>query len=509
MGCFAAKSSSNSTIIGNNFNTNPNIENIKDFKITKGMLVQESKGDPYEFYEEVKLLGEGSFGKVFKVRHKISRVLRAMKLIHKDKAQIGEEDEKAMINEINVLKSLDHPNIMKIYEYYNTEKCLYIITELLTGGELFDKISSSSHLSEKVSKYIMKQLLSAVDFCHDNGIIHRDLKPENILIESEEDARNEFFTIKLIDFGTSDRLSKGKMCKVQIGTPFYMAPEVLSNNYNEKCDLWSCGVILYIMLCGVPPFYGDTDEEIYASVKRGIVEYAEQEWDQVSKDAKDLINNLLVKNIHKRLSAKSALQHRWIKNMDFLNHQINNRDLTAIIGNLKKFSATHKLQQATLAFIVHNLISKEDTDILRKCFILFDSNGDGHLDKEEMINGLSLILPKEEAKREVERIMEIIDVDGNGFIEYEEFLTASLDKKKILTTGNVKTVFRIFDKDDSGKITPDELKMVLGQDAVIDDNVWTQLIHEIDINEDGEISFYEFDKMMDLVREDPEPLVDK
>ena len=146
---------------------------------------------------------------------------------------------------------------------------------------------------------------------------------------------------------------------------------------------------------------------------------------------------------------------------------------------------------------------------MRKCFILFDSNGDGHLDKEEMINGLSLILPKEEAKREVERIMEIIDVDGNGFIEYEEFLTASLDKKKILTTGNVKTVFRIFDKDDSGKITPDELKMVLGQDAVIDDNVWTQLIHEIDINEDGEISFYEFDKMMDLVREEPEPLVDK
>ena len=500
MGCIPAKNNPNSTIIGNC--TNTNVEHVKDLKITKGMLVQESKGDPYEFYEEVKVLGEGSFGKVYMVRHKISRVLRAMKSIHKDKTQLREEEEKAMINEINVLKSLDHPNIMKIYEYFNTEKCLYIITELLTGGELFDRISSSNHLSEKVSKYIMKQLLSAVDFCHENGIIHRDLKPENILIESKEDARNEFFTIKLIDFGTSDKLSKGKMCKVQIGTPFYIAPEVLSNSYNEKCDLWSCGVILYIMLCGDPPFYGDTDDEIYASVKRGIVEYSEEEWDQVSKEAKDLINKLLVKNISKRLSAKEALQHEWIKNMDILNNQISNEQLKIIVNNLKKYSATQKLQQATLAFIVHNLISKEDTDILRKCFILFDTNGDGHLDKEEMVYGLSLVLSKEDAKKEVDRIMEIIDVDGNGFIEYEEFLRASLDKKKILTTENVKTVFRIFDKDDSGKITPEELKQVMGQDADIDDNVWTQLVHEIDLNEDGEISFYEFDRMMDLVRED-------
>ena len=119
-----------------------------------------------------------------------------------------------------------------------------------------------------------------------------------------------------------------------------------------------------------------------------------------------------------------------------------------------------------------------------------------------MIHGLSLVLSKEDAKKEVDRIMEIIDVDGNGFIEYEEFLRASLDKKKILTTENVKTVFRIFDKDDSGKISPEELKQVMGQDADIDDKVWTQLVHEIDLNEDGEISFYEFDRMMDLVRED-------
>ena len=499
MGCSPIKKS-HSFILNTSTHINPNnVSTLKELKITKGMMVQEAKGSPYEFYEEVSVLGEGAYGKVLKVRHKITTVLRAMKIIQKDKAQLREEEERTMINEINVLKSLDHPNIMKVYEYYNTSKCLYIISELLTGGELYDKISTANHLSEKVSRYIMKQLLSAIGFCHENGIIHRDLKPENILLESEEDAKKEYFNIKIIDFGTSDRLAKGRMCKEQIGTPFYIAPEVLSNNYNEKCDLWSCGVILYIMLCGDPPFYGDTDNEIYASIKRGVVEYSQQEWDNVSKGAKDLINKLLVKNMKKRISAKEALQHEWIKSLNLFN-QLTKAQIEDIVTNLKHFSATHKLQQATLAFIVHNLIPKEETDIQRKCFILFDLNGDGKLDRAEMITGLSLVVSREEAEKDVDRIMEIIDVDGNGFIEYEEFLTGSLDKKKILTKENVQAVFKTFDKDDSGKISPEELKLVMGQDVVISDNVWTQLVNEIDLNEDGEISFYEFDKMMDHVR---------
>ena len=234
MGCSPTKLNKNTFI---SVQAPQNVSTIKDLKITEGMLVQENKGNPFENYDQVKVLGEGTFGKVFLVKNKISHVLRAIKQIQKDKAEMGEEEEKAIINEINILKSLDHPNIMKVYEYYNSEKVLSIVSELCTGGELYDKISSSGSLSEKVSKYIMKQLLSAVSFCHENGIIHRDLKPENLLIESEEEAKMEYFTIKVIDFGTSDKLNKGKTMKEQIGTPFYIAPEVLSGKYNEKCDL--------------------------------------------------------------------------------------------------------------------------------------------------------------------------------------------------------------------------------------------------------------------------------
>ena len=499
MGCSPTKINTNTFILGQ---VAQNVSTIKDLKITEGMLVQENKGNPFENYDQVKVLGEGTFGKVFLGKNKISHVLRAIKQIQKDKAEMGEEEEKAIINEINILKSLDHPNIMKVYEYYNSEKVLSIVSELCTGGELYEKISSSGYLSEKVSKYIMKQLLSAVSFCHENGIIHRDLKPENLLIESEEEAKMEYFTIKVIDFGTSDKLNKGKTMKEQIGTPSDIAPEVLIGKYNEKCDLWSCGVILYILLCGVPPFYGETDDEIYDAVKKGNLVFEEKQWLNISENAKDLIRKLLVKNYDKRLSAKDALKHDWFKNIEEIN-QVSKEEMKKIVLNIHKYSATQKLQQATLAFIVHNLIKREDIKEIRKCFIEFDKNGDGRLDKNELVKGLSLVLSEEESNKEVDRIMEIIDVDGNGFIEYEEFLRASLDKKKILTVENVRAVFRTFDKDDSGKISPDELKMVMGQGADnIDDNVWMQIVNEIDLNHDGEISFYEFDKMMDLVRDD-------
>ena len=503
MGCSPTKIDNKAAYISSLKMTSSKIQTLNEFKITEGMLVQESKEDIFKVYEQIKILGEGTYGKVFLAKHKISNVLRAIKQIQKDKANLGEEDEKAIINEINIIKSLDHPNIMKVYEYFNTDKYLSIVSELCTGGELFEKISKQKNLSEKVSKFIFKQLLSAVDFCHENNIIHRDLKPENILLESEEEAKFEYFTIKVIDFGTSDKLGKNKTVKGQIGTPFYIAPEVLGNNkYNEKCDLWSCGVILYIMLCGVPPFYGETDEEIYEVVKKGKLEFEEPIWKTISEPAKDLIRKLLNKNIKERLSAKEALEHQWVKSLEYVSN-VPKEELNSIIMNLHNFSATQKLQQATLAFIVHNLIKTEEVKNLRKVFIEFDQNGDGRLNKDELIDGLSSVLEREKAEKEANRLMQIIDVDGNGFIEYEEFLRAGLDKKKILTTENVRNVFRLFDQDGSGKISPEELKQVMGQGSNdIDDKIWLKLVEEIDLNKDGEISFYEFDKMMDLVRDD-------
>jgi calcium-dependent protein kinase len=497
MGCFPIRKKNSIDI--DNQSSKVNIEDTRPgLKITEGMLVQGTEGDPYEFYEETKLLGEGAFGKVFKVFHKITKAVRAMKIINKQKAELGSEEEKALINEINILKSLDHPNIIKVYEYYNTKRRLFIISELCTGGELFDKISQDKFFNEKLSAHVMKQLISAVQFCHANGIIHRDLKPENILIESQEEAKKEYFTIKVIDFGTSDKIRKNKLMEKQIGTPFYIAPEVLNNAYNEKCDLWSCGVILYILLSGVPPFYGDTEEQIYARVKEGKYSMDGTEWEDISPEAKDLLKNLLKKEINKRFSAEQAMNHIWFKKMkEIMNFkEVSKENLNRLAVNLKNFRANQKLQQATLAYIVHNLTKKEDVEELRKVFMEFDENGDGRLTKDELIKGLNKVMTPQEAVSEVNRIMDLIDVDGNGFIEYEEFLRASLNKEKILTQDNLKIVFNMFDKDKSGKITPQELKNVLGKDSNISDDVWKEIVGEIDGNGDGEISFNEFKQMM-------------
>ena len=197
------------------------------------------------------------------------------------------------------------------------------------------------------------------------------------------------------------------------------------------------------------------------------------------------------------------MSHPWIQNID--NQKINFiaiETLNEIVTNLYKYRAVQILQQASIAFIVHNLISREMTKELRKCFILFDANGDGRLDKDELINGLKMAETRDDLEREVDRVMKIIDVDGNGFIEYEEFLRASLDKNKILTPENVKIVFQLFDINKTGSISPSELKKVMGQNANIDEDVWNKIIRDIDLNKDGVISFYEFDQMLDEVRHD-------
>ena len=476
-----------------------NSESNKDngFKYVEGILVKERNLDPLTLYDELNLLGEGAYGKVVKVRHKISKVLRAMKIIHKDKMSLGSEEEEALINEINVVKSLDHPNIMKVYEFFNKDNCLYIISELLSGGELLDKINESGNLSEDVSAFLMKQVFSAVDFCHQKGIIHRDLKPENILIESEEEANKEFFTVKIIDFGTSGKLKNGEMFNLTVGTPLYVSPEVLKNKYNEKCDMWSCGVIMYMMLCGQPPFKGETDEEIYQSVKEGKFSFDDEKWDEISRDAKDLIKNLLIKDINKRFSARQSLSHPWItkhrrnKNLDL-------KKLNEIITNIKNYSAKFKLQQLTLAYIVHNLTSKEDCEFLREVFIIFDESGSGKLTKEQLIKGLNIVLSLEEAEKEVNRLMSIIDVDGNGFIEYEEFLRAGLNKEKIITKENLETSFKLYDINKRGKVNAQELGKVLGQgNDNKGDEVWQELIDEADIDKDGEINFNDFKTIME------------
>lgn len=286
-------------------------------------------------------------------------------------------------NEIAILKDLDHPNIVKMYEFLEDEKRIYIVTEICKGGELFDEILNRSKFDESDAAIVMKQLLSAVNYCHSKKIVHRDLKPENILLEQDKDLEK----IKIVDFGTSLMYDPSKKLEEKLGTAYYIAPEVIKKSYNEKCDLWSCGVIMYILISGEPPFNDPRadNEAIMKKVEAGKYDLDHGIWKNVSKEAKDLIKKLLTYDPAERISAEQALKHPWIS--DHASIHIDAQAAEAALNNFMNFRADQKLKQAAFSYIASQLISKSEKERLAKIFKAMDKNGDGKLSRQEILEG--------------------------------------------------------------------------------------------------------------------------
>ena len=225
-----------------------------------------------------------------------------------------------------------------MYEVFEDEKRYYLVTELCKGGELFDEIVTKVQFSEKEAATIIQQILQAVSYCHNLGIVHRDLKPENVLIDKELNN-----TLKIIDFGTSVQFDKQKeVLKTTHGTSYYIAPEVLQKKYDERCDVWSIGVILYILLSGKPPFDGDNDDEITEQVRIGKYNLEGGVWTVVSADAKNLINKMLTYKYSERVTARKALEDPWFTNAS--STLVDKEIMQEAMANLSRFSATQKLQ---------------------------------------------------------------------------------------------------------------------------------------------------------------------
>jgi len=269
---------------------------------------------------------------------------------------------------------------------------------------------------------------------------YRDLKPENILLEQNKD----FDQIKIIDFGTSLVFDSNKTLDEKLGTPYYIAPEVLNKKYNEKCDIWSCGVILYIILSGIPPFNGQSDQEIMKKVRIGKFSFSDPAWNNVSDKAKDLISKLLTYDTEHRPSAEEALRHPWIIEMSTA--QVDSNIAMGALSNLKTFRADQKLKQATFAFIASQLLTKSEKENLAKIFKAIDKNGDGKLSKDEIMEGYDLFFGKNLDKADIEKMFDAVDIDQSGFIDYSEFVVAAMNEKQLLTNEKLQSAFKMFDK---------------------------------------------------------------
>eukprot|EP00826_Nyctotherus_ovalis_P055976 TRINITY_DN748_c0_g13_i1.p1 TRINITY_DN748_c0_g13~~TRINITY_DN748_c0_g13_i1.p1 ORF type:complete len:416 (-),score=149.56 TRINITY_DN748_c0_g13_i1:109-1356(-) len=401
--------------------------------------------------------------------------------------------ELSLMQEIAILKSLDHPNIVKLNEFFTDERYYYLVTEFVEGGELFDEITRRKFMTERTAAHIMKQLLSTIVYCHKRKIVHRDLKPENILIVKSD--KKDQLDIKVIDFGTAETFKSRAKLREFVGTAYYMSPEVIAERYTEKCDVWSCGVILYILLSGYPPFGGRDDNTILRAIKRGKFDYDDRVWTFVSKEAKDLINRMLVSPETLRLSAEEAAAHKWIQS--FNSDPEKPEVIREILENLNKFQAGYKLQQAALMYLATQVMSEADKGKLQNIFMAMDTNKDGKLSREELINGFtSFGEPHAKAVSRVNEILANLDTDKNGYIGYSEFLMALMDKKQMLSKKNLMQAFNTFDKDKDGYIVTSEIRALLGIGQDYSEETWAEIVSEIDKNQDGKISFSEFEAMM-------------
>ncbi|KAE9591998.1 putative protein kinase CAMK-CDPK family [Lupinus albus] len=433
-------------------------------------------------------LGRGEFGVTYLCIDRGTRELLACKSISKRKLRTAIDVEDVR-REVAIMRHLpESRSIVAFREACEDDNAVHLVMELCEGGELFDRIVARGHYTERAAAAVTRTIVEVVQLCHKHGVIHRDLKPENFLFANKK----ENSPLKAIDFGLSIFFKPGERFSEIVGSPYYMAPEVLKRNYGPEIDIWSAGVILYILLCGVPPFWAESEQGVAQAILRGLIDFKREPWPSISESAKSLVKQMLEPDPKLRLTAKQVIEHPWLQNAK----KAPNVPLGDVVkSRLKQFSMMNRFKRKALR-VIADFLSTEEVEDIKDMFKKMDSDNDGIVSIEELKAGFQNF-ESQLTESDVKMLLEAIDGNGRGTLEYGEFVAVFLHVKRMANDEHLRKAFSYFDKDANGYIEPDELRNALMEDGAEDcTDVANDIFQEVDTDKDGRISYEEFVAMM-------------
>jgi len=464
----------------------------------------------YEVFPK-QVLGEGCSGLVVMAKGRLDGRKYALKKIQKLKVQA--KVLKQLTAEVEISLMLDHPHIAALRDVYETDAEIALLTECCEGGELYSRLSASGTYAEAAAAEATHQMLLAVGYLHAHHVVHRDLKLENFLYDGPEaDA-----ALKLIDFGFAKIWDPSTLMMASCGSIAYVSPDVLKGEgYTSKCDLWSLGVIVFMLLAGYPPFHG-SEKEMRSNILAANVDWSHKSrWRKVSQDGMDFVKALLVKDPMQRIDASQALAHRWLQSRASMQSDVVLDKET--LRSLRRYADTSRVRRAVLQLLAQEL-APDETKELRETFLRMDKSGDGTislLEMKEAIRGSQFGAAADEqltdtmgsaspktpaaklrrAKSEViGGLFEVLDANGDEQVYYSDFLAATMDARKQLREEVVMSTFHRLDADGSGTINADDLRRVIGETF---EGVNVELlVKEADAACKGELNFQDFMHMLE------------
>lgn len=438
-------------------------------------------------------LGAGFFGTV-KLAHLKDNPNQVFAVKSIDKLKFSDDNIQTLDNEIKTLSSVDHPNIVRYYETYNDERYFHIVTEYLSGGDLLEGMSRKKNYTEKDIAQIINKLLNAISHIHSLGIVHRDLKPENIVFENQSENSD----IKIIDFGVSRKFFKNnEELNSIVGTPYYVAPEVLDGKYDKKVDIWSIGIIMYVLMTGKPPFNAQSKNELFEKIKNQelpLPKSRNNNNNSYSENAVDLVFKLTMKNPKERFSANDALKHPWFEIL-----KTNKKDNVSkeILENLKNFVLPNMFQRALIKLIVKKL-KTEQLVKLKKAFEILDKDNTGYIDSDKLelaFHNLDLPITKEE----ISNIMKNCNLNYglSNRVNYTSFITAAIDKKELFDNELLWDFFNSFGPNEKKLICMDNIIKGFNRTGKKKpEKDITVMFEEIGISKDSLIDFDKFKSIL-------------